>query len=90
MAMERHKRAVAITETYTARDGTEKKKYANIGTLFKFDDGGLMLKLDTVPIGKNWDGTIKFYDFDTDQKPARTTQSTAPATDYEFDDVVPF
>jgi hypothetical protein len=46
-----HKRAVAVTGTYTDRNGSEKKRYTTIGTLFRYDDGNLSLKIDAVPVG---------------------------------------
>lgn len=68
MAMKPHKRAVAVTGSYTDRQGAEKKRYTTIGTLFQYDDGGLSLKLDSIPVGDGWNGFISFYDFE-DRKP---------------------
>lgn len=64
MAMKPYKRAVAVTGTYEDRQGNEKKRYVNVGTLFQYDDGGFALKLDTVPVGEGWNGFISFYDIE--------------------------
>ena len=88
MAMQRFKRAVAVTGTYTDRQGNEKKNYVNVGTLFKFDDGGLMLKLEAVPVGQ-FDGTIKFYDFREDERP-RQASTSQPSQSFDLNDDIPF
>ena len=88
MAMQRYKRAVAVTGTYTDKSGNEKKNYVNVGTLFKFDDGGLMLKLDAMPVGQ-FDGTIKFYDFKEDERP-RQSGNQQSSQSFDIDDSIPF
>lgn len=70
--MQRFKRAVAVTGTYTNKDGEEKKSYVTVGTLFKYEDGGFSLKLDAMPLGG--EGWISFYDFD-DSKSGQQQQS---------------
>lgn len=64
MGMKPYKRAVAVTGSYTDRQGNEKKRYTNLGTLFQYDDGGFALKLDSVPVGDGWNGFISFYDIE--------------------------
>lgn len=86
MAMTPHKRAVAVTGTYEVR-GETKKRYATVGTLFKYDDGGFALKLDTVPIGDGWNGFISFYDIE--EKGAAKTEAKAPAH-HDLNDDIPF
>ncbi len=51
--------AVITTGEYTDQQGIQKKRYMNIGTLFVYNDGGMSLKLDAVPVGN---GNISFYD----------------------------
>jgi len=51
--------AVIVTGEYQDQQGNQKKKYMNIGTLFVYQDGGMSLKLDAMPIGG---GNISFYD----------------------------
>jgi len=64
MAMKPYRRAVATTGTYTDRQGNEKKRYTNVGTLFQYDDGGFTLKLDSIPVGEGWNGFISFYEIE--------------------------
>jgi hypothetical protein len=59
MAMKRTHDAVYAGEKYTDRDGNEKTRYVNIGSLFTRDDGSLTAKLDAVPVGFN--GWVNFY-----------------------------
>ena len=62
------KRAVAVTGTYTDRQGNEKKRYANVGTLFQYEDGNFTLKLDSLPVGQGWSGFLNFYEIE-ERKP---------------------
>lgn len=86
MAMKPHKKAVAVTGTYESR-GETKKRYANVGTLFQYDDGGFALKLDTVPVGDGWNGFISFFDLE-EKKDTAKPASDAPK--YDLSDDVPF
>lgn len=94
MAMKPHKRAVAVTGKYTDRQGNEKKRYTNVGTLFQYDDGGFTLKLDSVPVGEGWNGFISFYDIEErDGAQGGARQTTAkPREDFsaDLDDEIPF
>ena len=51
---------IVVSESYTNKQGEEKKKYINIGTIFTYDDGGQSIKMDTIPLG--WDGKAAIYD----------------------------
>ena len=53
------KNATIVTGEYTDAQGQPKKSYLTIGTLFVYDDGGMSMKLDALPIGG---GNITFYD----------------------------
>lgn len=44
----------AVTGKYEDRDGKEKSRYVNIGSVMDTKNGGLLLKLDAIPL--NWDG----------------------------------
>lgn len=74
MALLDTKNIVAITGTFTNRQGEEKKSYLTVGTLFIYDDGGFGIKLDAVPT--NFDGNLKVYD--KEQKPQQQTGQHAP------------
>ena len=54
--------AVATVGKYTAKDGTEKKRYLTIGAVFEGEGGKLSLKLDGVPVSPDWSGWISFYE----------------------------
>lgn len=88
MAMKPYRRAVAVTGSYTDRQGNEKKRYTNVGTLFQYDDGGFALKLDSVPVGDGWNGFISFYEIEAkgDQSGAKSASSDS----YDRDDSIPF
>jgi len=51
--------ATIVTGEYTNAQGEQKKSYLTIGTLFVYDDGGMSMKLDALPLGT---GNISFYD----------------------------
>lgn len=92
--------AVAVRE-YTTRDGTQKKQWANVGSVLQFEDGGLCLVLDKHfnPAGVPGEGGVRISFFTprprNDQPtPAPTTaptQAMRPAqTGAPFDDDIPF
>ena len=82
-----HKRAVAVTGTYTDRNGSEKKRYTTIGTLFRYDDGNFSLKIDAVPVGQGWNGFVSFYDLEDRKTGSETNTGTASP---DLNDDVPF
>ena len=82
-----HKRAVAVTGTYTDRNGSEKKRYTTIGTLFRYDDGNFSLKIDAVPVGQGWNGFVSFYDLEDRKTGSETSTGTATP---DLNDDVPF
>lgn len=86
--------AVATIGKYTAADGTEKKRYQNVGKLFTDSDGRISLKLDVVPCGPGWNGWLSFYPVKDrseghHDKPAPST-SAEPVHDDGDDDNVPY
>lgn len=58
-----YKKIVASNGSYT-KDGVEKKRWVNVGTLFQGDDGNLSIKMDVVPVGPNWSGWFSCFDLD--------------------------
>ena len=82
-----HKRAVAVTGTYTDRNGSEKKRYTTIGTLFRYDDGNFSLKIDAVPVGQGWNGFVSFYDLEDRKTGSETSTGTASP---DLNDDIPF
>lgn len=81
-----YKRAVATTGTYTDRNGAEKKRYLNIGTLFKYEDGGFALKLDAVPVGDGFNGFVSFYDIEDKASGAESRSDGRP----DLSDDIPY
>jgi hypothetical protein len=62
MASRKTHDAVATVGTYNDRNGNEKKRYVNVGSVFTDDDGRQSLKLDSVPVGPEWSGWVSFYE----------------------------
>lgn len=52
---------VATVGTYKDREGNEKKRYQNVGSVFEDTDGRRSYKLDAVPVGKEWSGWLSEY-----------------------------
>ena len=66
---------------YTDREGNEKTTWRTLGRAFK-NDKGLTLRLDTLPVGAGWDGSIMVrQDDDNQQRKERSN---------DFEDSVPF
>jgi hypothetical protein len=82
-----YKKAVVTTGTYTDREGNEKKRYLNVGVLFKYEDGGFALKLEALPVGNGWNGFVSFFDMD-DKKQAADKPSARES--YDLNDDIPF
>ena len=51
--------ATVVTGQYTDNQGNQKKSYLTIGKLFIYNDGGMSLKLDALPLNNQ---NINFYD----------------------------
>lgn len=92
MAMKKTHDAVYAGEKYTDREGNEKTRYINVGTLFQRDDGSQTMKLESLPIGFN--GWINFYEpkpKDGEQPQRQARPQRAPVASDAFpDDGPPF
>ena len=81
---------IVHTTTYE-KNGEQKKKYTTVGTLFVYDDGGMSIKLGSIPV--NFDGKLSVYDRDNKQQPQQSQQShyasPAPSVD-ATDQEIPF
>lgn len=87
--MKKIKKAVATVGKYTDRNGQEKTRYLTVGGLFKREDGSACMKLDTVPVGPDFNGWINFYDLDDqEQKPQQAPQQQPDPAG--IDDDIPF
>jgi len=66
--MKRIKKLVATTGEYTAADGSTKKRYVQVGSVFAGDDGRTSIKIDSVPVGSDWNGWLSVYPLDEQQQ----------------------
>lgn len=73
-------------------DKSGKKKYHKMGTVFE-SDKGLSLKIDSMPVGPDWNGWVSFYECKPREQKAeapKATKASAPDAD-DFDDQrIPF
>lgn len=83
--------AVATAGEYK-KDGETKRRYINVGSVFQNDEGQLSLKLDTIPVGQEWNGWISFYapkpNGDRRESTPAPKRESAPVVD--IDDDIPF
>lgn len=83
--------AVATIGKYTDRQGNEKKRYINIGTVFENDEGHLSLKLDSVPVSPEWSGWVSFFEPKAREAAPVSEHSAAKANAFVDDvDGIPF
>lgn len=67
---------VATIGKYKNADGEEKKRYANVGSVFEDSEGRISIKLDTVPCAPEWSGWLSCYAPKGDrEQPNRHSQS---------------
>jgi len=63
--MKKIKDISVITGIYKNRDGQEKKRYQNIGSVFVDDNDNLKIKIDSTPImDGGWNGWANCYDLE--------------------------
>jgi single-stranded DNA-binding protein len=90
--------AVATIGKYKDRQGNEKKRYVNVGSVFQDDQGRMSLKLEAMPVGPEWSGWLAFYEpkqqdgIQTQQRPPQAQARPAPAAlpDDDDGDDIPF
>jgi hypothetical protein len=90
--------AVATVGEYTDRNGQTKKRYLNVGSVFK-NNKGLFLKLDALPLSRDWSGFISFYEpkprdeaAPAGRSPRDMPERMSPSElkPHDFDDPIPF
>ncbi len=60
---------VVKTGEYTChRTGQTKARWLNIGKVFRHDDGKTSIKLDAIPLLKDWDGWARVYPIEDNQQ----------------------
>lgn len=52
----------AVVGEYTNRDGETKKRYQNVGTVWENDKGQMSMRLESLPLSKDWNGWLSFFD----------------------------
>ena len=52
---------VVATIKFKKQDGSEGKSYSRCGSAWE-GDKGISVKLDTVPVSKDWDGWLNLYE----------------------------
>lgn len=63
-------RIVAACGNYTDSEGNEKTRWTTLGALFEKDNGKMSLKLESMPVGTEWDGWASVFP-DDEEKPKR-------------------
>ena len=85
--MKQFKKVVASNGKYTDANGQEKNRYITVGKAFLRDDKSVCIKLDSVPVGGEFNGWLNLYDLDEDRQQA---PAAAPAPAAKADDDLPF
>jgi hypothetical protein len=85
--------AVATVGEYTDSQGNKKKRYLNVGAVFENNKGDLSLKIESIPVGGDWNGWVSFYVTKESQprqdaKPAANKHGGGSFSDMESD--IPF
>ena len=89
MATTHLKDIVAVTGSYRDSSGNERKSYRNVGKLLRSDNGEFMVMDRTFnPAGLPGEGDVFLSLFDP--KPRKQNSQSAPATQDEFSDSIPF
>ena len=75
---------VAVTGTYTNKNGEQKNEYTNVGRFFVMDDNSFFSVIKTVPVG-NWDGKVSYFEQKEKEKEKehaqpQTTAVASPST----------
>lgn len=75
--------AVAAVGTYTDRQGNEKKRYVTVGAVFENDKKQMSLKIESIPVGGEWNGWVSFYEpkEQTRQEPKKQQSNTGSSWD---------
>jgi hypothetical protein len=72
------KKLITVIGEYTNAQGEAKKKYLNVGTMFKREDGSFALKIDALPV-TGFTGWVGIVDLDENkQQGTRAAQATPP------------
>jgi hypothetical protein len=82
--MKKVKRLVVANGKYNDGAGQEKTRWLTIGSMLKKDDGQFKLKIDSIPVGSEFDGWVNLFDVDDEggqQRPAAAPAGQVPVQD---------
>lgn len=54
--------AMASCDKYKDKDGNEKTRYVKVGTIFEREDGSICMKMEALPVSKDWNGWVNFFE----------------------------
>jgi hypothetical protein len=77
-------RAVANVGKYTDKDGKEKNRTQEIGSIFENEKGFLSLKLNCLPLSPEWNGWATLYKNEPNESHSNKRSSDS------FNDDIPF
>lgn len=95
-AMKKTHNVVAVTGKYQDRTtGQDKNRYVIIGAAFTREDGSMAIKLESIPVGGDWNGWLNLYVPKPKDAPAQGETKNqgggqAPAQEPFKDDDIPF
>lgn len=72
------------------KDGEEKKRYHNCGSMFTEPDGRMSIKLDAVPVGPEWSGWLSCYPTDKAEGKRPSPSPSTRSQQSEDGDDIPF
>ena len=82
--------AIAITGTYTDKNGEEKKRWVKCGVVMSTKSGGLTLKLEALPtVFDGWISLVEPKEKESDAPPPAARPATKPRPSLT-DDQIPF
>lgn len=55
---------VATVGTYKGPDGQERKRYLTVGAAFTSPEGRISIKLEALPVAREWSGFLSLYPVD--------------------------
>jgi hypothetical protein len=85
--MKKVKRLVVANGKYNDGAGQEKTRWLTIGSMLKKDDGQFKLKIDSIPVGSEFDGWVNLFDVDDEGGQPRPTAAPAGQVPAQDDDL---
>ena len=64
---------VVAGRKYQTKQGEDKTHWLNCGEGAQWDDGGISIRLHTVPVGNWFDGSLKLFEKKDDKRPAQSS-----------------